>query len=404
VPKYQYKSVSSAGQIVEGSMEATSQKVVVESLRDQGQFPLDISEAGGLRALLRRDVIGGSVVKRADLMVATRELSTLMQARMPLDRALRIAVEVAEKPALQSLLSRILERVQGGASLADAVEAEESVFPSYYASMLRAGESGGSLDQVLEQLTIVMERVHALRESLRSALIYPAILLVMAAVTVIVMFTAVLPQFRPLFEDLGDSLPLLTRVFLVIGDAVSAWWWAGALVLAMIVAGFLRALRDPAFRHRWDGVKLTLPVIGALIAKMETARIARVLAMLLKGGQPLLECLAIVHEVAVNQVVRAAIGDVARQLKQGQGLSTPLASTRVFPPMAVHMIRVGEESGHLEHMLEQLADSFDRDVENAAKRLLALLVPVLTVVLGGFIALIIVSVLGALLSVNDLVY
>lgn len=404
MPTYQYKAVSATGQMVEGDMDAASPAVVVERLRDQGQFPLNVDEGGGIGALLRRDVFAGTTVRQDDLTVLTRELATLLQAGMPLDRALRIAVEVAERPAPRLLLARILERIQGGSSLADAIEAEGDVFPTYYASMVRAGESGGALAKVLGQLTLVMERVQALRDSLRSALIYPAILLVMAVLTMVVMFVFVIPQFRPLFEELGDSLPLLTRIFLVVGEAVSDWWWAGLLALAIFALGLRNRLRNPGFRLRWDGAKLSLPAIGDLIRKVETARFARVLAMLLKGGQPLLDGLTIVRDVADNLVVRLAIGDVAGRLRQGQGLSAPLAETNVFPPVAVHMIRVGEESGHLENMLEQLANSLDREVEHAAKRLLALLVPLLTLCLGGFVALIILSVLGAMLSVNELAY
>jgi general secretion pathway protein F len=203
---------------------------------------------------------------------------------------------------------------------------------------------------------------------------------------------------------MGDALPMLTRVFLVFGDAVRDWWWAGALVLALAAWLFWWRLRDPSFRLRWDAFKLTVPLLGDLLRRVETARFAHTLSMLLRGGQPLLEALGIVQDVFDNAALRAAIGNVAGRLRQGQGLSTPLAEAGIFPSLAVHLVQVGEEGGQLEAMLEQLAAIYDREVRDATQRLISLLVPLLTVILGAVIGLIIMSVLGAFLSVNEIVY
>lgn len=405
MPTFRYRAVSAAGETLEGAMDAADRNIVVNRLRDQGHFPLKVEQGDAApTSLLQRDLFGSRKLSLRDISVSTRELSTLLKAGLPLDRALRVLIDVAENAPVREMQSRVLERVQGGASLADALGQEGRAFPPFYTGMVRAGEAGGSLHGVLGRLADFMERMLALRDSVRSALIYPALLLGMAVVTVIVMFGLVLPQFRPLFEDMGDKLPLLTRIFLLVGDAVQAWWWAGAIVLAMAALMFRRALGSPAFRLRWDRWKLSAPVFGGLLKRIETARFAHTLAMLLHGGQPLLEALGIVRDVMGNSALREALSRVVERLRQGQGLAGPLAESGLFPALAIHLVRVGEESGQLETMLGQLAGAYDREVQDATKRLMALLVPLLTVGLGIVIAIIIASVLGAFLSVNDIVY
>jgi general secretion pathway protein F len=404
---FRYKAVSAGGETVEGAMEAPDRSAVVEILRSQGHFPLKVEEGrANSESILHRDLFGGSGgrVAQRDIAIATRELATLLKAGLPLDRALRVLIDVADVAAVRAMHSRILERVQGGGSLADAIDDEGSSFPSFYAGMVHAGEAGGSLQNVLVRLADFMERIQALRESVRSALIYPAILMTMATITVIVMFGLVLPQFRPMFEEMGDALPLLTRIFLIVGDAVQEWWWAGALVLVLAVLLFRRALRGSAFRLRWDTWKLGIPLAGDLLRKIETARFAHTMSMLLQGGQPLLDSLGIVRNVVGNSALAHALAGITERLRQGQGLATPLAECGLFPSLAVHLIRVGEEGGQLEAMLEQIAITYDREVQDATKRLMALLVPLLTIGLGGVIAIIIASVLGAFLSVNEIVY
>lgn len=406
MPSFSYKAVSSGGETVEGSLEAADRTAVVDKLRGQGYFPLNVEEgtAGARRSILQYELFGTSRISQRDIAISTRELATLLKAGLPLDRALRVLIDVAEGVALREMLSRILERVQGGAALGDAIDEEGRTFPLFYAGMVRAGEAGGSLHDVLGRLAELMERIHALRETVRSALIYPAILMVMAVITVVLMFGLVLPQFRPLFEDMGDALPLLTRVFLVIGDAVQAWWWAGVLVIALAVILFRRILRDPGVRLRWDAWKLAAPLFGDLLKKIETARFAHTLGMLLRGGQPLPEALDIVRGVVGNSALRQALTGITERLRQGQGFATLLAEYGLFPSLAVHLIRVGDEGGEIEAMLEQVAIIYDREVEDATKRLISLLVPLLTAGLGAVIAVIIISVLGAFLSVNESIY
>jgi general secretion pathway protein F len=270
--------------------------------------------------------------------------------------------------------------------------------------MLRAGEAGGNLHQVMDQLTDYLDRVHSLRESLRSAMIYPAILVVMTVATIILMFVGVLPQFRPLFEQLGSDLPLLTRAFLAGGDVVEAWWWIGLLAVFVSVLAFRLRLRDPDFRRSWDRAKLRLPFIGGIIARVETARFARTLSMLLAGGLPLTEAMRIVRDSMTSTVFRDSTEAVGTGLREGGSLARGVAQAGTFPPLAVQLIQVGEEAGRLDGVLGELATALERESQRSIQRLLSLLVPAVTIILGAIVALVIISVLGAFLSVNDLAY
>lgn len=400
MPNFSYRAVSAGGDVIEGRIDAADRSAVVEKLREQGHFPLNVESGAGEQSILHRDLFGGGRVGQRDLALITRELSTLLQAGLPLDRALRVLIDVSERSAPREMLSRVLERVQGGASLADALSGEGGAVPRYYVGMVRAGEAGGTLFEVLSGLAEFMERMRVLRGTVLSALIYPAILLAMAVCTVVLLFVWVLPEFRPLFANI-DDLPLMTVAFLATGDAVQDWWWAGVTAIGLAVLTLTRRLRDPGFRMRWDRFKLRIPLFGALLRKFETARFAHTLAMLLRGGQPLLEALGVLREVVGNTALRNAVGDITARLRQGQGLATPLAESGLFPSLAVHLVRVGEESGQLEDLLERLGGIYDQEVRESIQRMLAMLVPLLTLFLGGFVFLIIISILGAFLSVNE---
>ena len=407
---FHYRAVSAAGEIVEGDMDASTGDAVVESLRKQGHFPLSVgTESTGLAAAAAPSLPVLRLSRRRSpslggLAATTRDLATLIRAGVPLDRGLRFATEMTGEKALRQALERILAGVQSGAPLADAVQDHGGGFPGYYSGMLRAGEAGGNLHQVMDQLAGYLDRLHTLRENLRSALIYPAILLVMTVATVIVMFAGVLPQFRPLFEDLGGDLPLLTRAFLAAGDVVEATWWIVLPAVFAAVLAFRYRLRDPVFRRKWDRAKLRAPVIGGIIARVETARFAQTLSMLLAGGLPVPEALRIVRDSMTNTVFRDSADDIGKGLREGGSLADGVVRAGVFPPMAAQLIQVGEEAGRLDGVLAELATAVERDSQRLIQRLLSLLVPVVTLVLGGIVALVIISVLGAFLSVNDLAF
>ncbi len=387
-------------------MEAGSQSAVISRLHDLGHVPIHAEEIarGTLASWLTRDLFAGRAVSRKRVGLVTRELATLLGAGLPLDRSFEILVELAEKENVRTLLARVLDGVRGGASLADAMAAQGGTFPPFYVSMVRAGESGGALESVLARLADFLEKSQATLESVRSALIYPAILLGMAGLSLVVLLTVVVPEFKPLFEDAGEALPAATQAIIVVGEVLGRYGWLIALGVIGLVWALRRQLADPAFRFRWDGLMLGLPLFGDLVRKIQVARFSRTLGTLLENGVTLLSALAIVKETLGNAVMARAVEGLAAGLKEGQGLAGPLAVAGVFPNLAVQLVRVGEETGQLEDMLIKMADIYDRESQRTIQRLLSLLVPVLTIGLGFLIAGIIASVLVAFLSVNELAF
>jgi general secretion pathway protein F len=407
MPLFKYQAVDAAGEILKEEMEAQNQEVVIERLRDQGMLPLAIEEItrGSSAKTLRRPLFGKRYrISQKTVGILTQQIASLLNAGLPLDRALTILIGISDDEEVRKLLTRIQEQVRGGASLADALEAQSGVFSRFYLNMIRAGEAGGSLEVVMMRLTEFLERSKALRESITSALIYPIILLVVAGLSVIILLTFVVPQFQQLFADAGKALPMATQVVMVVGEAVRGYWWLGALVIIAFVIFVRQQLSRPESRYRWDGLVLKVPLFGDLVAKVEMARFSRTLGTLLRNGVALLTAMTIVKETLTNQVMAAALSDVAEHLKAGRGLAEPLMEAGVFPPLAVHMIRVGEETGQLQDMLLQVADTYDGEVQATIKRMLALLEPVLILGLGVIIAGIIMSILVAILSLNELAF
>ncbi len=404
MPIFRYKALSASGEVIAGEVEARDRSAAVASLQSLGHLPIQAEEAAG--AATPRGTFEGLLARRKvglrEVTVLTRDLATMLRAGLPLDRALEILVDVVQSRPLKRLVGAIRAQIRGGASLADALAAQGEVFPRYYVSVIRAGEAGGSLEVVLGRLADNLDNAEAVRQRVNSSLRYPLILLAMTGLSIAVLLTFVLPEFEPLFEDAGEALPWLTRGVMAAGEALRLY---GAFGLAGLLAGLVllrRRLKDPVFRQRWDGWLLGMPLFGQLVTKIEVARLTRTLGSLLSNGVPLLQALRLTQETASNRIVRDAIEQVAAAAKQGQGLAAPLLQSGRFPPLAVHLIRIGEETGRLEDMLMRVAEIYEAEVEHAIQRLLALLVPGITIGLGGLIAVIIGSVVVAIFSVNQL--
>ena len=406
MPRYRYEAVDAAGEVVRDELDAATLDAAVARLRDQGLLPLAVNEAKGgfLRGGFGQPLFSKRrTLSRKAIMLLTQQLASLLHAGMPLDRALTILIGVTEDEQAKPVLERVQEKVRGGSSLADALEAQ-GVFSRFYLNMVRAGEAGGALDVVLKRLTEFLERSRALRETVTSALIYPIILLSVSALSVIILLTFVVPQFQRLFADAGKALPLATQIVIAVGDGFRHYWWVGAILFVLLSAVARRQLSQPESRARWDERFLRLPLFGDLIAKVETARLSRTLGTLLGNGVSMLSALTIVRETLSNQVLAGALGEVAEHVKTGRGLADPLLEAGRFPKLAVQMIRVGEETGQLQEMLLQVADTYDGEVQTAVKRLLTLLEPALILGLGVIIAGIIMSILVAILSLNELAF
>ena len=412
MPLYRYRAVSPTGEVAVGELDAANEGEIVGRLRDQGLLPTQIAHAaGGASAAAalpgaargRRSLFEAKTVTRDQLLALTRELATLLQAGLPLDRALEILIGLAPTPAVAALLQGLRDDVRGGKALSQALDARRDVFSRFYVNIVRAGEAGGALGVVLQRLSDTMERNKELRESVKAALIYPAILIGVAVVSVALLLVWVVPQFETTFAQAGRALPLPTLVVVTVGKFLRGWWWAvlGGAVLA--VAWFRRRGRDPAVRLARDRRLLALPLAGDLVAKVETARFARTLATLLGNGVTLLSGLSIVRETMGNVVMANALDGVVARLREGKGFGRPLAETGVYPRLASQMILVGEESGRLEEMLGRIADVYDREVQMAIKRFLAVLEPALILGLAVLIGGIVFSILLGVMGMSELV-
>jgi general secretion pathway protein F len=374
VAQFQYRAVDPQGKVVEGTIDAAEVPAVVARLHDRGLVPL---------------------------LVMTQELSALVSSGLPLDRSLATLAELADNPELKRILTEVLHAVQGGKSLAEAL-GQHRIFPPLYVNMIRAGELGGFLEQVLQRLVDYLDRAQTLRDDVKSALTYPILLTVAMGLSIVVLLVYVLPKFASLFGDVGRAIPLQARLILGLSDVVRGYWWAFLLLLGLAAMGFRSWVATPRGRYSWDQTKLRLPALGPVLRKMEVATLARTLGTLLKSGVPMLQALGIVKEIAGNQVVGRALGEVEVGVREGAGVSEPLARTGIFPPLAVQMIAVGEETGRLDELLIRVADHFDREVRVVIMQFTRLLEPVLILVMGLGVGFIVVSMLSAIFSVNDL--
>ena len=408
MPFYQYKAVSPAGEVQEGVLEASSTPAAIARLQDMGLIPIRATEAGGGKAgapaaaarrpLFRR----AGTVRQEDIGIVTRELATLLRAGLPLDRAFEILINLAPNPKVAELLGRIRNEVRGGSPLSRALESQQGIFTRFYVNMIRAGEAGGSLPTVLTRLAEYMERAKALRDNIMASITYPAFLAVVSVLAVVVLLGAVVPRFKPIFAGTGKAVPAMTQAVLFAGDAMRNYGWLILIVLAVLGWLMARRMKDPEVRYRFDRRMVTWPVVGDLFAKVEMARFSRTLGTLLSNGVTLVAALNIVRETMSNTWLAEAVGNVARELKEGRGLGRPMMETGRFPMLAVHMIQVGEETGRLDDMLMQVAQTYDHEVEVAIRKALALLQPVMIVVMAAVIGFIIIAILSAMLSVYDL--
>lgn len=403
MPLFEYKAVAPGGETVQGTMDAASLELVVLKLQEAGNIPLQAREAGSGGLGLGRLRFGSRGMSSREVGQFTQQLSTLLGAGLPLDRSLQVLMDLADNERVRRTVTDIRDHVREGGSLSDALENQHGAFSRLYINMVRAGEVGGTLDVTLKRLSDYLERSRDLKDSVISALIYPVLLLFLAAGSLILLLVYVIPQFTPIFEELGGDLPLITRIVLAFGSALQNFWWAMVLVTVIVVVQFRRMLSVEEKRFGWDRRVLSMRWVGDLVAKIETARLTRTLGTLLSNGVPLLSALSIARNVITNTVLRKDVSDAAREVKTGGGLARNLAQGGRFPRLALQMISVGEETGQLDSMLIKVSDTYDIEVRNTIDRLLSIFTPVVTLLLAAMIGTIVLSVLLAILSINDLV-
>jgi general secretion pathway protein F len=398
--QFSYKAIGRDGKSLNGTIEAEALELASRQLRGQGMTLLKL-EAGAANAV-KTARAAGKAPGRQDILSMTSELAVLLRAGLPLDRALKVLIDMAALPQMHELLSDLLSSVKGGKALSQAMQPYEQLFGSFYINMVRSGEASGHLAEVLTRLVEYLENAKTTRDSVVSALIYPAILLVVSVLSIVLMLGFVVPQFETLFEDMGEALPPLTRMVIAGADFIKSYGWL-LLVLVVGLGWYLRNwAATEAGRRSLDARMLKLPLAGGIIFEFEVSKFARTVGTLLGNGVSLLKAISIAIDTVDNRIIKESLQVLPPAVKSGKRMSVALEGTDKFTPMVIQMIRVGEESGSLDQMMLELAKVFDNHVQSGVKRGLALLEPVLILGMGFVIAVIIIAILMGILSVNDL--
>jgi general secretion pathway protein F len=405
MPVFAYRALSEGGRPVEGMKEADSPKGLRSALRREGLYLTEVVgeqrvQAASPEVNVRRWVLGR--IKADDLAIMTRQLAVLVGAGIPLVEALTALVDQVEHERLKRLVSNVKQRVNEGASLADALAAHPRVFTTLYVNMIRAGESSGALEVVLVRLADFTENQARLRAKIAGALVYPAFMAVVGILIMGVLFAVVVPKITKIFEDTKVTLPWNTIALIGFSTFVQRFWWAVVLAAILAAWGLRRWRGTPAGRARWDVWALDMPIFGSLVRQIAVARFARTLATLLKSGVPLLTAMDIVKNIVGNTRLSRVIEESRESIKEGESIAAPLKRSGEFPPLVYHMVAIGEKSGQLEEMLKNVADAYDSQVETKVGALMSLLEPVMIILMGGIVLFTVLSVLMPILQINTL--
>ena len=402
MPEFLYKATTLGGETVEGLMDGKDEESIIQGLHRLGYIPIRITSTQERKPSLRLSSFLPQRVGVKNLLIFTQELSTLISAGLPLDRSLGILGTLTENERLSEAVKDVLKRIEGGNSLAEALGNHPRIFPKLYVNMVKAGESGGFLEVILSRLAQYLQSTKEIRDYLISVMIYPLILMVVSGVSIVILMTFVIPRFARIFSDMGQAIPLSTQIMLSISYSIKSYWWIGLGIILMIYLGLRIYNQDEERRLRWDKFKLRWVAIGDLIKKVEVARFSRTLGTLIQSGVSILPALNLVKEISQNRVISRSIAHVHDQLREGKAISKSLEEAGVFPPLAVHLISVGEETGKLDAMLIKVAESYEENVRNTIKRFVSLLEPLIILVMGAVVGFIVISMLLAIFSINEI--
>jgi general secretion pathway protein F len=396
MPAYSYSSTTKEGVIMDGVIEAHDEKSALNMLKNSGVIPLTIKLQ---KKSFSIENFGFKSAKN-EVPTFTTELYALLGAGLPLDRSLNILAEITENKKMKEIISSILRSIREGSTFSDALEKHPHIFSGLYVSMIRAGEAGGVLGVVLEKLIDFLESSKELKDHVFSALIYPAILVVTGILSIIVLVTYVLPKFSVIFHDLGTQLPLPTQILIAVSNFIIATWW---IIILIIIAGgfvFKNYIKTEKGRYNWDALKIK--IMGDVILKLETARFCRTLGALLRSGVPLLQAIKNAKDIVGNYVISSALDKISSGIKKGQGIAKPLSDAKIFPHLALSMIKVGEETGQLDTMLLKIADTYEKSLKVSIKRFVSFLEPALILGMGLLTGFIVISMLMAIFSITDI--
>ena len=400
---YAYRVRTKEGRVISGKMDADGEAAVASRLRSQGLVPVQITKEVGTNLKMEIKLLPQKV-KLKDLAIFARQFATMINAGLSLLRTLSILAEQTENPKLAETIGNLRDDVERGSSLSGAMSKHPKVFSDLFVAMVRAGETGGQLDTVLNRVADNMEADYKLRQKVKSAMTYPIVVAGIAVLLVTVMLLFVVPTFAKMFTDLGGELPLPTKILLALSSA--AKFLVPALIVGAIVGriAYKRGrVANAGFRYRADKLKLKVPIFGELFLKVAISRFTRTLALLLKAGVPVLQALDIVSDTTGNEVVTRATADVKESVRSGETIAGPLARHPVFPPMVVQMISVGEDTGQVDEMLDKVSDFYDQEVESTTEALTSLIEPIMIAVLGGIVGSMIIALYMPMFGIFDLI-
>jgi len=400
MPQFQYEAKKGPGAPVRGVIEAENQRAAISRLRDMGFFPLRVEESIEKQAKdTLRDALSRIRLKERNLFL--RQLANLCESGMMITRALRTLVEQTENPKLAKVIDQLRDDVQKGSSLADAMERHPDLFPPMYSNLVRAGETGGMLEEVLWRICAFGEQEEELRGKAVSAMVYPAFLTAIGSIAIFILVSFVFPKFVTIFEEFNAELPLPTRMVMGFCDFMGAWWWAVLIVFAVLGTALVRHARTDTGRRRLDGFLLRVPVIRTVIVKYEMAKFARTLGTLMDNGVPILTSIKITADTMGNRLIRDEVSQIHIGITEGESLSECLRRRQYFTPMVVSMFAVGEESGRVGAVAKRVADAYDIEVDRAVKAMAALFEPLLIVVMGVIVGFLVIAMLLPMLTLSS---
>jgi general secretion pathway protein F len=403
---YEYKGVTVAGKAVSGIVDADNPRLARQRLRSDGIFPTEVLEEKAPKSKLSKEVSFQQLlqrISRKDIALMTRQLATLLKSGLPLVSSLNAMADQVENPKLTKILTQVRERVNEGSSLAAALQEFPRIFPPLYTNMISAGEASGALELVLLRLADYSESQVRIMNRIRSAMIYPAVMTLVCIAITSILLTFVVPKFVSIFQELKQTLPLPTRVLIGTSNFVRSWWYLILLAVGVAVFLLLRYKATPRGRKLYDRLLLRMPVFGKLVLMGVIIRFSRTLSTLLSSGVPLLQAMDIISRVVNNSIFEEAISSAKESVTEGASLSQPLKQSGIFPPIVIHMVASGEQSGQLEDMLSKVADIYEGEAETMASTLTSLLEPLLILFMAVIVAFIVISILLPLLEMNQII-
>jgi len=396
---FHFRAVAPDGKLRTGTLAGASDREVAHELRRQGLIPVYVGAQPQKSARLKLPAFARG--RRRDVLFFTQELATLLKAGVPLDRALSITTELTERAVFRAVIQDVLRILKGGKSLADSLAAHPEYFSELYLNIVRAGEASGALAPIFERLAEFERTRDEVRNYIISSMIYPALLTLVGLASILVLMNFVVPRFAQVFQESRLQMPLPTKVLLEMSHALKTYGWIALAGVAAAVAGLRAYIRTPAGRLRWDSLRLRLPLLGLALRKAETSRFARAMETLVANGVPLVQSLGIAGAILSNRRMAGSLEAVSQGVKRGEGLAGPLRRSGEFPPLASHLLSVGEETGQLHQMFGRMADIYENETRTAIRRFTALFEPLLILVMGVVVGALILSMLLAITSINE---